>query len=307
MPAPGPNAPVNRPGLLAAAAAIGHLAAWAGLYVAAAVVCCAQLIGMRIQPRIIAYAWATAVAAYLLDRLKLWPAWIDPADRIAHPARYAFLEDHSAVARILMAATWAASAALAWIIQPLLIAATISAATGVLVYAGRPRHRSPDAPRVKDVFILKNLFVGAGIAGFALIVALLAQAPASGLWPSLVEQVRGQPMLLGLVGSHLLVRVFADAVLCDIDDEASDRAHATETLPTRIGGNAAWRIAMWLRLALAASLLAWPVGPWRARVAWAAVTALSTIALRVWRPRRVRDVVDGRFAIEAALVVLSGG
>jgi hypothetical protein len=48
-----------------------------------------------------------------------------------------------------------------------------------------------------------------------------------------------------------------------------------------------------------------PFGPARARLLWAAVTALSSVGLRVWRPTRVRDVVDARFALEAFAVTLT--
>lgn len=57
----------------------------------------------------------------------------------------------------------------------------------------------------------------------------------------------------------------ADAVLCDIDDEVVDRAFDPRMLPTRLGGERAWRLAMWLRMALAATLLVWPVGPFASR------------------------------------------
>jgi hypothetical protein len=292
-------------------AALGHLAVWAGLYVAAAVVCCAQLMGVPLGWRVLVFAWCTAVFAYLLDRVKARQAWVDPADLVAHPARYEFLWRRAGWVRLLMAAIGVISAALGWAISPVLATATVLAAAGVMVYAGMPRGRighlreSAGPPlssgaRVKDVFVLKNLFVGMGIAGFAVVV--VAAAAAGDGVRGLVEWSVERWALVALAASHLVVRVFADAVLCDIDDEASDREHATQTLPTRMGGELAWLIAMWLRLGLAASLLAWPVGPWRIRVAWALVTAVSTVALRWWRPRRVRDVVDARFAAEAAFV-----
>ena len=37
---------------------------------------------------------------------------------------------------------------------------------------------------------------------------------------------------------------------------------------------------------------------------WAAITLLSTLALRTARPNRLRDWVDARFAIEAACVMM---
>ena len=92
------------------------------------------------------------------------------------------------------------------------------------------------------------------------------------------------------------------SILLTIDDEPADRIHDTRTLPTRIGGEGAWRAAMLLRLVLAASLLIWPVGPFAPRAAWAGFSALSTILLRWWRPPKIRDLVDARFGVEAACV-----
>jgi 4-hydroxybenzoate polyprenyltransferase len=100
----------------------------------------------------------------------------------------------------------------------------------------------------------------------------------------------------------LFVRVLADAALCDLDDESADRAHRTGTLPVWLGRYPAWNAAMGLRLASAAGLLIPYGGPVRARVLWAAVTVASSVALRAWRPARVRDVVDTRFALEALVV-----
>ena len=69
----------------------------------------------------------------------------------------------------------------------------------------------------------------------------------------------------------------------------------------------AWNVAVILRLCVAAVLVAvpWALGwgsaarPW---YAWAAVTVASSIALRVASPSRVRDWVDVRLPLEAAVV-----
>lgn len=285
-------------------AALGHLAVWAGLYVAAAVACAAQLADApgALRPGPLFFAWSTAVFAYLLDRVKLRDAWLDPADPVAHPHRYAFLHRHLGAVRLLMLLMAGASAASAVMIHPYGWIATPLVAAGVLIYAGFPRRRRGDngigaaPPRPKDIFLLKNAFVGAGIGAFALLVVAAAQAGPGRLAEWAVER----PLLLALVLSHLVVRVFADAVLCDIDDEPADRRHDTHTLPTRVGRQRAWTVAMVVRLALAASLLVWPVGPWRTRMVWAIVTGLTTVGLRLANPRAIRDLVDVRFAAEAA-------
>jgi 4-hydroxybenzoate polyprenyltransferase len=109
---------------------------------------------------------------------------------------------------------------------------------------------------------------------------------------------------VGLAGVTLFARVFADAALCDLDDEGSDREHGTVTLPTTLGRERAWTVSMWVRIAAAVALWFVPWGPEEARRAWAAVTVVSSVGLRVWRPRRVRDIVDARLGVEAGLVSL---
>lgn len=291
---------------------IAHLAVWAAMYVAAAVVCASQLMGIDddLTATALVYAWSTALLAYLLDRVKLRDAWLDPADARAHPERFAFLVAHRHAARLVMLGAAMVSAWAGWRLHPVAVVGTGLTIAGVLLYAGTPRHAHA-RPRVKDRFILKNLFVGVGIAGFAVPVAGLGAAQGAGshgaaAGADLVARVLSHPALApapiplsGLVFAYLTLRVYADAVLCDIDDEDSDRAHDTRTLPTRLGAEPAWRAAMCLRLALAASLLFWPLGPFAARAAWAAISAAGTILLRWWRPTRVRDLVDARFGVEA--------
>ncbi|MCC6228450.1 MAG: UbiA family prenyltransferase [Phycisphaerales bacterium] len=294
---------------------LAHLALFAAVYVAAAVVCAAQLSGAQaaLTPGVLLYAWSTALLAYLLDRVKLRDAWLDPADRAAHPARFAFLFAHRRAARLLMAGAGVLSLVSGWMLHPatpipIAAAGTVVTIAGVLLYAGRPRPLH-GGPRVKDRFVVKNLFVGAGVAGFAVLVVGLAAARPGGAGGNdaatasdLISRLPRPPLLLVLVFVYLTLRIYADAVLCDIDDEVSDRVHGTRTLPTRFGGDRAWDIAMWLRLALAASLLCWPVGPFAARAAWAGFSAAGTIALRWWRPAKIRDLVDARFGVEAACV-----
>ncbi|GJQ29622.1 MAG: UbiA family prenyltransferase [Gemmatimonadaceae bacterium] len=296
---------------------LAHLAFFAAVYVAAAVVCAAQLTGAQgaLTPGVLFYAWCTALLAYLLDRVKLRDAWLDPADRAAHPARFAFLFARRRAARLLMAGAGCVSLVTGWMLHPtppIAAAGTFATIAGVLLYAGRPRPPTAGGwGRVKDRFVIKNLFVGVGIAGFAVLIVCLAAARREGAGvgggdaasiSEVFTHAPRPPLLLALTFAYLTLRIYADAVLCDIDDEDSDRAHGTRTLPTRFGGDRAWNIAMWLRLALAASLLLWPVGPFAARAAWAVFSAAVTIALRWWRPAKIRDLVDARFGVEAACV-----
>lgn len=294
-------------GPLKVLSAVGHLAVWAGLYVAAAVVCFGQLIGSpgfaggRLAWGVAGLAWATATGVYLLDRVKLRDAWLDPADREAHPRRFEFLASGAGAVRVFAGALLLVSAAAASRLHPLGPLIAVAAVLGVLAYAGRPRR---GRARIKDVLLLKNAFVAVGIAGFAGLMVVGGGAGGAGSIrvDRALALVRGHWMLLLLAASHVALRVFADSVLCDIDDEHSDRRYETATLPTLLGGERAWTIAATIRLGLAAALLFWPAGDRWAQLLWAGATAASTVGLWLWHPRSVRDPVDARFALEAAVV-----
>jgi 4-hydroxybenzoate polyprenyltransferase len=181
---------------------------------------------------------------------------------------------------------------------PLLAIGSVAA---VVVYAGLSR--GGGRRRVKDILIVKNAVVSAGLVGLAISLVLLAAPRERGL-AAIVEAAREHWAALAVVTTHLLIRVFADAVLCDLDDEESDRAHGTDTIPTRLRRPKAWWVAGTLRILSAMMLLAWTGGPTAARVAWAAAICAGTAGLAAWNPRRVRDLVDARFAVEAGLVAV---
>ncbi|MFO0833563.1 MAG: hypothetical protein U0638_01220 [Phycisphaerales bacterium] len=283
--------------------AIGHVGAWAGAYCAAATACFVQLAGLGDTPDVplLLSVFLAATGAYAIDRVKLRDAWIDPADIEAQPERYAFLRTHarsvrfSALLAIAMAGVIGLSIS-AW--APL---ASVMAAAGVIVYAPRPRtHRS----RVKDVPWLKNLYVAAGISVFAALAGLAAHTR---------HEVRSIVALLtalaapGVIATLtiLMARVLVDAALCDLDDEASDARHGTRTFVTLLGPQRLWMLSGLIRLGLIGlTLAAWPC-PWRARLVWGGAMIAGTLAVRVRRPRELRDVVDVRFAGEAVLATLA--
>ncbi len=286
------------------ASTLSHAAVFAAIYVGAAVVCFVQLSGMaRVDDsrtiEAVLFAVMTAMAVYLLDRVKVRDAWLDPADNDAQPDRQRFLAGTPGRARVSRLAAVALAFVAALIgtrVTPLAPEFVLLAIAGGVVYAGRPRCR-PERSRVKDRLIIKNAFVALGIAGFA---GFLVQPPES-VAAAMFLAVSG-PWLVAAI--QVSVRVFADASLCDLDDESADRRHDTSTLATRLGRFPAWSVAMALRFAAAGALVFVPIGPQSERWAWAIVTFVSTIALRVWSPRRLRDAVDLRFAVEAGAVVL---
>jgi 4-hydroxybenzoate polyprenyltransferase len=283
---------------------LAHLALWAGLYVASAVVFVTQISGVAadLPWRTLCFglllATCTAAGVYLVDRVKLSDRWLDPADRQAQPARMIFLTSQARAVRmlaigLLMIATVAAAQ-----IAPVLVAIPWLALTGVLLYAGKPRSTYP---RPKDIVLLKNIYVAMGISGFAGLIVIV-----SACWASTGAATLGADFtrLTSVIGATALLamRVLADAILCDIDDEVSDRAHGTGTLPTHVGRERAWRVAMLLRLLSAIVLASTPIFALRTRVAWAGVTVASSLLLRAIHPRKVRDWVDTRFFLEAISV-----
>jgi 4-hydroxybenzoate polyprenyltransferase len=172
------------------------------------------------------------------------------------------------------------------------------AAAGVIAYAGRPRTRRA---RPKDVLVLKNAVVAAGITGFATMVAIGAAASAPTL-AAARDIALAHALQIALACVHVAVRVFADAALCDLDDERSDRSHGTVTLPTQLGRTRAWNVAMALRIVAAIALVPIAALPLAPRLAWAVVTIITSLAMRLAAPGRVRDWVDARFFLEAAAI-----
>jgi len=284
--------------------AASHLAVWAGLYVVGSVVFFAQVSGIDgwVSPgarlRAAGFAFCTAAAVYLLDRVKLRDAWLDPADAEAHPERFGFLSRNARRVRALIVVLLAAAIGLGEGLSIWGGLAPALAAAGVLVYAGRPRGARP---RPKDLVFVKNGYVAMGITGFAAVITVAAVTPHSSVG-ALWEFTSAHRAALALAGALLAVRVAVDASLCDLDDEDSDRKHGTGTLPTHVGRRRAWNIAMIARLGVAAALAGITALPAPERFAWAAVTVASSFALRLAAPTRVRDWVDARFAIEAAVV-----
>ncbi len=274
---------------------LSHLAVWPGVYVVGAVVYFIHLTDAALTPaeraRCLALAFCVGVGAYLLNRVKLRDAWLDPADAAACRARFDYIRRHAAAVRAAAFALLTLGLVLAWSgrHEPWMISIPFIAAVGVVAYAGRPRRRSS---RVKDVLILKNMYVAAGIGGFAAMVVWIGPAEPPAL------DAGSLPIWIFALAT-LWVRVIADAILCDLDDQAADQQFGTRTVPTTFGHARAWNTAMIIRLVIAAALAAAPVGSIRARLVWAILIAGSSIALRLAAPRAVRDWVDARFGVEA--------
>ena len=249
----------------------------------------------RIRWEAVAWVLLTGISAYALDRVKLRDAWIDPADVHGQPRRYGYLRPRARMVRMLAFAALVSGTVIGMRVTPSAPVAAISAVCGVVCYAPGPRR---GRARLKDVHGLKNLYIAAGITGFAVIAAVAGASPigtVAEMWR--VAAAHAAP--IACAAALLAVRVAVDAALCDLDDEESDRRFGTATLPVTLGGRRAWIYTGVARAFLAlATLVAWPC-PWRARVVWATVGVAGIAVLRLRRPERIRDPVDLRLAIEA--------
>ncbi len=291
--------------------AAGHLALWVGLYCAAAAVCFAQVSGKAASAAVLWVAGLTAMSVYLLDRVKLADTWLDPADRAAHPDRFEFLGVRTKPVRAFALILGLIAMGIAARIHPIAISFVPLAGLGVLAYAGLPRKsrhatRTGHAPlrhkRVKDVLLVKNVAVAASITGFVgLLVQLDTAAPGQG---SAIVPMEPRDTI-GLVLAAILVFgiVLADAIMCDIDDADADREHGTATIPGRFGTKSTWLVAGGLHVSVCALVLfvASDETTAHARQVWAGLVLVSFLLAAVWRPKKLRDLIDARLAILAII------
>ena len=293
-------------------ARLGHLAVWLGFYVAGACVLLHMLLsrsaGTLPSPDALAGAFCTGMGVYLFDRVKLSDALLDPSDAAAHPARFQFISSRSRLLRVVSLSLGIVATLLVARLSPLAIALVPLAYLGVWLYAGvrvLPARRA--RKRVKDVLVLKNAVVGVSIAAFALVLVIADDSRASGR--SLLDAFTPRTVDLALALAFVSSHVFVDAVLCDVDDRSADARFGTDTIPARAGVDAAWWTAMIgnVVLLLAAVGLSWTLDT--AQASWFSLAMLATlVGLRLWRPTRVRDLVDLRLpACALAVAMLTSG
>ncbi|MCH2132414.1 MAG: UbiA family prenyltransferase [Phycisphaerales bacterium] len=253
---------------------LGHLAAWVGLYIGG----CVALAGLLLQSSVpllaVAVAIPAAMGTYLIDRARPLPGRVDPADAIAHADRAALMIRSGGFIRFAAVVLLALAMVLAMTISPLVVLVIIGAPIGVLVYSHRGTLGRP-----KDRLIIKNAFVAVSIVTLVLVLVAAGH----------------QPGAVAVVGSFLLLHIFVDAMLCDLDDRHADSRFGTRTIPNTIGVAATWRIAILVNLFAAGLLL---VAAWLSVLAWppAILLGLSTLAatvvLSTLPVSRTKDLVD---------------
>ncbi len=288
---------------------LGYAAVWTGLYVAASVLLAIHTSTHRLPTETwlaILAAYLCGQSVYLLDRAKLRDAWLDEADRQAHPQRFGFIHRHRRRLRALIVIEGLAAAGLLWLLHPVLALLVPAAYVGVVVYAGLPRTSwvPPGARRIKDLLIVKNLAVAGSITAFAMLLALVVAGDEAGRfawwrwsWPA----------------AFLLLHVLADSMLCDIDDIDADRRFGTQTLAWRRSAQfvRSFAIVLAFAVAIATLMFLWlffeelgakTLGT--RRVIWAFAMAATSIALAFVPIGSLRDAVDSRLQIVALFVIL---
>lgn len=253
---------------------LGHLAVWVGLYVGACVAMASLLFDGGVTVRSVAIAMLAAMGTYLIDRARPLPGRVDPADTVAHASRAALMVRSGGLIRLSAVILLTLAAFLALAVSPLAVLVVVGAPIGVLVYSHRGQLTRP-----KDKVVVKNAFVALSIMTLVMV---------------LIDRVQ-QPEAVAVVGGFLLLHVFVDAMLCDIDDRHADARFGTRTIPNMLGVAATWRIAILMNviafflLVLAAwmNVLSWPPA-----LLLGLTTLLATVILSSLPVARVKDFVD---------------
>ena len=186
---------------------------WSACYVGG----CTLLAGVLLRvdhlvlPVVTAFLIATQV--YTLHRLRR--AGSQPGNPTP---RSAYILDHRRSLLVLIVCSGAGAVITAWFVHPLAEVFVFGAPLGTIIYAiGHPGRQ------VRDVMVVKNVMVSVSISVLATGLVLLG----SGIEPMSSSVL--------VVGMFLAGMVFADAMLCDIDDTESDARTSTSTIPRVVG------------------------------------------------------------------------
>ncbi|MEM9064655.1 MAG: UbiA family prenyltransferase [Planctomycetota bacterium] len=260
------------------------LAIYAASYLAGCVWLFGVATGADTPPGATAAAFLMGLGLYLLDRVKLQESWLDAADLYAQPARHAFLRRHSGIVRVSAVTSLVVALILIAAMSVRLVALVPLAILGVLAYA-----RSGSARiRLKDMTLVKALFVGMGLATIAW-CAHLPVDPGTRLpadaWAFLLITLQGT----------------ADGALCDIDDRVADSRFGTRSLPAVLGIGWTWAIAA----ACQAGVLGIALAIDQAGLTTVcAMLALTTPLLAALPDGQRRDAIDVRLPLICALVAI---
>ena len=274
---------------------MGHLAVWPGLYAVGVLWLLVWIMqragGAVLGPEMVLsalFVFLCAQGGYLLDRAKLSQHRLDPADRAALPGRFRVFATHGRAVRGFVLGELAVASVIGALISPWLSAVPLGATVGVVVYAGRPAN--PGMPRPKDLAFLKSVFIATAHTALAIVAA----AGAFGL--ALRDALS---VLMPLVFVWLVV--FSDAVLCDLDDEPTDRSFGTRSIPVLIGARRAWGFA--LVSMLVAALIAWSRLGGINALSFTLPMTLSLVAASCVARRK--DLIDARLLVVALVCLIA--
>lgn len=271
-----------------------------GFYAAALAGAAASVLGLDLPPVFFVWVFLAAWGAFMLDRIKLADRLAEPGDEIAHPGRSAFIRRHTRILRTGMVFVGVAGFGVGLSIHPVAAIATLASWLGVIAYsiawpadeaggdAGAPVPR-----RLKSVPLVKNLLVGIAFGVLAVLTVVLEAA-------LLGINTRGpSPVHPGVVVGWLTLLVTADAVLCDVGDEAGDHAANVRTLVVLHGRRGAIAAALVLHAAAAATLLVTMFGASVPGTVlfWAIVPMVTAAAAVIIKPYCPGTLIDWRLPV----------
>jgi len=302
-------------------APLGHVALWLGLYFVAVYALAALLLDRHLTTPALIGSFAAGMAIYLLDRLKLSDAALDPADLLANEPRHVFLRQRASLYRICAWVLVAIGTVAVVALHPINLILPVVGVGGVLLYShAKPQpneHSASNAPaiahrRLKDRLVLKNLLPGGAIAGFGTMLAL--QSPGNTDEPFALVDIVHWPTIVTAV--FLTMVITLDAALCDIEDMPADAAHHTNTLPIVLGVKKLWILAtlvqvlaaIGLMLAFARMEVPGYAESGRSAMALFIIATLATHSVLALMPHRhIRDLIDIKLpAIVLAVYLLAG-
>lgn len=277
---------------------------WAGMYVMGAYIFFWQIASSGKSPgywppmRMDLFIGLFATCIYAMDRVKWSDKWLDPADQMAKPERYAFLQPNARWIRagsilVLILCLFMVTEVSIWLLIP-----GILAIAGGFLYAPGPR---AGGWRPKDLLGIKNLCVALGIVGFVLL-ATLPVGPIGQAAPDQLRQtVHERLWPLGIAAILLLIRVLSDALLCDIQDASADFHHGTLTVVHLLGPEHSLKLAMVIKILLCVLILVYSPTFISVRVGWASAGIAGILWLIFKREQELKDWVDASFLLEAIL------
>ncbi|MCY1083230.1 UbiA family prenyltransferase [Archangium lansingense] len=256
------------------------------------------LAGLPAEPLPPFIAFLVIYSIYSLDRV----TELD-ADSRTHPERARFSQRHAGLIRGSALAAYALALGLAGRRGAWCVAVTLLPLAALLVYSFPflPRavaHRVGFS-RLKEVFVLKNVWVAGTLAATPVLLA--------GVFHGAVRN--GKPLVA--TGVFLLGRWAVNVILFDVRDEAGDRANGLRTIPVVLGRARTLRLLHGINVLLVLLALAVPLfGLASPRFALLGVSCLyAWVYLR--RVERTEDihflcdvVSDGELLVLAGVVLL---